>query len=374
MDTAVLISWNERPLSAGTTALFHTQYGLAGIDIQGGELAVALTAPALLPPHRSGAPRGLAVGYVENTSGFISRNTSLSLTSPDGLTVLGGSVSVGDLDPGETRQVTWEIRNPSLESESARVVLKATSATLKTNLITRRVGLPRTPVVSLIPQPIAEIVARGIHHSPGVVTTALTIKNESSVPSPEGEVMLTLEGPATLESQPRLVFPALSPGKEIKLRWTLRPRPEGDGVVALRWLAQHPPGKTVQSQTGFVVPPLPSHLRLTPLPSDRESIATTVVTGVKLPPFVRLHRSWQLPVHCLYAGKGGIESLENGYHVDVQCDGNRLVLVIEGEMGSVPPLINLLRVYHPLGGDGAWILESECLDVGTGACENLEEE
>lgn len=370
VDTAVALQWSPMPVSPGAPATFGTDYGLAGVEVESGDLSLGLSAPSDLPPSSLVSEPALVVGYVQNTSGFVSRDTRLSLVSEDGLEIAGAAhVSVGDLEPGGVRQVTWRISNPGLAGNVAHLVLHADSDTLPPNAVRRRIRIPAPARLTARAVGLPVVESAGIQHRPGSFAATLEVTNPGSVPSPSGAVTVRVEGPLDLLDGPTRPLPRLSPGGVARLSWRVAPRVEGEGEVAISWSGRYGE-RQIEAAATLDVPGLPPHVRHRA--SERYGVVTHSVEGVRLPGFLLLEREWEIHGECDFAGAGGIAETP-GYAVEATCDGSRLLLVVTGDGTPVPPLAGLARVYH--GGDPAapWTLVSERLVLADGETTQLEE-
>lgn len=370
IDTAVAIQWSPRALGATGELTFRTDYGLAGVEVEQGDLSLGLTAPSSLPPAALASEPGLVVGYVQNTSGFLSRNTRLSLVSADGLVIEGAAnVGVGDVEPGGVRQVTWRITNPGLPGNSARLSLLADSDTLPPNAVMRRVGLPAPPRLEITALGLPTIAAAGIQHRPSSFTATLRVENTGASRSPAGEALLAVAGPLTLAGRAAIALPPLEPGAVEHISWQVAPRVEGEGRATLSWRVQYGADQTSAS-AAVAVPGLPPHVRRRSL--VRSGVVTSTIEGVRLPGFVRLERVWEVPGPCDFVGSGGIAELP-GYEVTARCDGSVLRLVIAGDGTPIPPLAGLVRVYHGGSPEAPWKLLSQTVETKAGEQITLEE-
>ncbi|MCH7494225.1 hypothetical protein IIA16_05910, partial [bacterium] len=303
-------------------------------------------------------------------SGFLSRNTRLSLVSPDGLVIAGAAnVDVGDVEPGGVRQVTWRITNPGLAGESARLSLLADSDTLPQNAVMRLVGLPAPPRLAVTALGLPEVVAAGIQHRPSSFAAILRVENVGASRSPAGEALLALAGPLTLAGRSTIALPALDPGAVEHLAWQVAPQVEGEGRATLSWRVVYGADQASVS-AAVAIPGLPPHVRRRSL--LRAGVVTSTWEGVRLPGFLLLERVWEVPGPCDYVGSGGIAAVP-GYTVAARCEENILRLVVTGDGSPVPPLTGLVRVYY--GGDpqAPWRLLSQNLETKDGTVITLEE-
>lgn len=113
-DTAVSMWWDDRLLSPGGAVNLVTYYGVGSGTTVAGDLALNLTAPAILTVDGSGqlTPNPFDVNLViANNHAFTATDVSAQLTLPAGLTLVSGPqvAAAGDIAPGATALVTWQV-------------------------------------------------------------------------------------------------------------------------------------------------------------------------------------------------------------------------------------------------------------------------
>ncbi|MBI3945584.1 MAG: hypothetical protein HY321_06680 [Armatimonadetes bacterium] len=185
-DTATALVWNPEPLAPGTSRTLSTAYGIGGVTLRPGKLALGLTAPsAALFLHERTQPFTVA-GYLENTGGFDARDVTLTLTVPRGLELLEGEPEFrrAALPRGETVQATWTLR-PNGQASAARVParggarallirLEASSANVETNRIERAIEVEvPSPRLGMLAEPAS--VPLETNGLPTVVLVPLTL-------------------------------------------------------------------------------------------------------------------------------------------------------------------------------------------------------
>jgi hypothetical protein len=118
-DSSVAYWWNPRTLEPGAEFTVSTAYGLAGPA--GG--TATLDAPASV--GCSTEPFAVTL-RVTNTSLEVLRNGTATISLPDGASLAdghGATVSIGDLDPGQSADVIWQVRITTLNA--GNIVLTA---------------------------------------------------------------------------------------------------------------------------------------------------------------------------------------------------------------------------------------------------------
>ncbi len=140
-DTATALLWNPEPLAPGATRVLSTAYGIGGVTLRPGQLALGLTAPAEAQfLHERTQPFTVA-GYLENAGGFDARDVTLTLTVPEGLELIAGQPELhfAALPKGQTVQGSWTLRPNGAASGTLPLVLAGRSANVEANQITREI-------------------------------------------------------------------------------------------------------------------------------------------------------------------------------------------------------------------------------------------
>jgi hypothetical protein len=121
-DTAVALYWNPIRLGPGEARNYATLYGVGGVSLSPAELSLGLTAPAEVDFQYDEERPFSVVAYVENSGGFESRGTRLSLSLSEGLKLAEGSLRsrLGTLQPGQTGQSVWRVLWPGTFWSTAR--------------------------------------------------------------------------------------------------------------------------------------------------------------------------------------------------------------------------------------------------------------
>ena len=112
LDSAFALYWNEEMLEPGESREYTTLYGMGGISIAPGVLALGVTSPAEVTPEKDKPIEFPVVAYIENNGPTLALDVNVSLDLPPGLSLAPDTkqqVSLGHLQPGETRQIAWEV-------------------------------------------------------------------------------------------------------------------------------------------------------------------------------------------------------------------------------------------------------------------------
>lgn len=108
IDSAAALYWVPETLAAGESRSYITNYGLGGITIVPGLLSLGITSPAevILDAPDKTIP---IVAYVENTSEIVAKNVKINIQLPQSLEVENVVKDLGNLEPGETSQIIWDV-------------------------------------------------------------------------------------------------------------------------------------------------------------------------------------------------------------------------------------------------------------------------
>lgn len=119
-DSAVTVTWYEKPLSSGESRVYTTYYGLSELT-QNTEppLSLSVYGDSIITAKGVDQTTGNPIynditvtAYVENIGDEATHNTYAKLVLPRKMSVIGGTnvVSIGTLDAGASKQVTWKVK------------------------------------------------------------------------------------------------------------------------------------------------------------------------------------------------------------------------------------------------------------------------
>ncbi len=292
-DTAVTLYWNPKPLAPGATRSYSTLYGVGGVSLSPAQLSLGLTAPAEVDFQYDEKRPFAVVAYVENSGGFEARGTKLSLELSEGLALAEGSaaVSLGLLQPKQTRQVVWRVLPTGKATGTLQITANVSSENLEPNSVSRDIivnsppqltikltapeRLEISPDNSYRPNPFqvkADIANRGAQVARNLVAT---------IELPEGLVMA--QGAPNMQMTERL-----DPGKSITFTWSVRALGLPTGSLPISVKATAASAKPASDKRSVIVPRLTTEVRVHPaeqvIPPLTDGQPTLVPVAVKLVP------------------------------------------------------------------------------------------
>ena len=193
IDSAMAMYWVPEILEPGQTKTYITKYGLGGITIVPGILSLGVTSPAevTLDNNNQTFP---VVAYLENTSEINARNVSIQIDLPDGFNAEQVSRDLGDMEPGDISQITWNVeaedRNNLPESMTYRVIVDADNT--DSNEVERKVeflGPPQLDANITLMEEVESIDGR-LEPNPFRIQAEINNSGETSLYGVEAELIL----------------------------------------------------------------------------------------------------------------------------------------------------------------------------------------
>jgi len=148
-DTALALYWDAQQLQPSTNREVKTLYGLAGVSLAAGQLSLGLSAPAEI--YATSKKDILVMGYIHNSGGFDSHNTTATFEAPKGLTFLNGTTTfkIGTLKAGDTTQIPIRLRPTSPSPGLKHITFKVKSESLDPNKIKRAIDILAPPSIAV---------------------------------------------------------------------------------------------------------------------------------------------------------------------------------------------------------------------------------
>ena len=263
LDSAVALFFDPVEIPPGQRRVVATAYGLGGISIAPGQLAVGLSGPEMAVV---GDPQPLTVvAYVQNTGQGAARDLRLTLQLPEGLALLPGETAqrrLGQLPAGQIAQAAWRVRAVGQQPGGVTYSVRAEAENAEPNQASRSLRLvspARLRVDLRGPSSLAVVDGRWV---PFPFQVEAELVNEGGAAASGLWVQLNspLLAVSPGDALERYVG-VLQPGERYVMRWLVRPRAVGN----LPWSVRvHRPGsEPMPVPTSTVsVPPLSPTLTL----------------------------------------------------------------------------------------------------------------
>lgn len=258
-DSAVVLLWREVTLPPGGTATRVTYYGLGGVTIARGLLALGLTAPASV--NAGAGNTFMILAYLENRGEGVARDAAIALDLPGSLRPLSPvRVSLGRLRPGECRQVAWMVE--ATGAGTARIRATAEAFGLEPVAVERTIRLV-APARIEIATPATEVGLAADRYDPYPVSLTAVVANKGGAPA--AGVWAQIAPSSGLELAPgegayRWIGP-LGPGEETKVSWYVVCGGAA-GTAGYKVLAGGGGHPAVEASGAVQWPPLPRKLRV----------------------------------------------------------------------------------------------------------------
>lgn len=226
LDSAVALFFEPKTVAPGATRSVVAYYGLGGISIAPGVLAVGLSGPEMAVVGQSD-PISI-VAYVQNTGRGAARQTSVRLQLPDGMELVPGEQierHFAEVDSGKTVQAMWTVAVTARSPGQLTYSVQAEAANAEPNIARRtlRVVTPAKLRVQL--RGPARLGVRDGLWDPFPFEVTGVVRNEGGVDAHSVSAQLvTIYGlrVAPGDSDRRYVG-VLGPGEQIEMRWYVEP-------------------------------------------------------------------------------------------------------------------------------------------------------
>lgn len=266
LDSALALFWDERPLAPGESREYTTLYGMGGISIAPGVLALGVTSPAEVTSHKDKPIVFPIVAYIENNGPTLALDVNVSLHLPQGLALVPGArqkVSLGHMEPGETRQIAWEVTSDIAEQITLRYGVAVEAENAERNQVFREVTILAPPELSIdIQAPSMFGVSDDMFH-PYPLKINARVRNSGGAPAYGVKATLTPDyGIVLAPSERASRFPGqVVPGEICDVSWYLVPFGEA-GAFDYRVRVEARNTESLVAATSIGVPKLRSRLLL----------------------------------------------------------------------------------------------------------------
>lgn len=147
IDSAIAMMWEPRLLEPNEEVTYVTNYGLGGIKVVPGLLALGVTSPAefTFDENNRSFP---VVAYVENTSEITAENVKVEIDLPEEFTADTLVKEIGNLSSKDTAQVSWSVRPAGDEVPGNMTYrVKVSADNTDSNEVERQIGFVGPPSI-----------------------------------------------------------------------------------------------------------------------------------------------------------------------------------------------------------------------------------
>ncbi|HEY8498463.1 MAG TPA: hypothetical protein VIK90_04370 [Limnochordales bacterium] len=318
LDSAVALFFDPQEIGPGESRSVVIYYGLGGLSIVPGHLAIGLSSPEMAV---IGQPDPVSiVAYIQNTGQGTALDVKARLDLPDGLELVPGASadrSLGDIPAGGTVQVTWSARLTARSAGSLTFSVRAEATNAEPNVARRTLRVVNPARLSLQLRGPARLEVVDGRWSPSPFEVTGSVRNDGGADA--YGVVAQLVTPYGLQVAPgddsRRYVGTLQPGEQLQLRWLVVPTGvSGNVPYSLR--VSYAGAEEVPAPTNTVaVPPLDAEVLVVPGAgwdgsSVRPGQAFNVeIRGRNLPPFAaaRLEVAFDPAVVRLAGGALGVD-------------------------------------------------------------------
>lgn len=264
LDSALALFWDERTLRPGESREYTTLYGMGGISVAPGVLALGVTSPAEVTSEKGKPIVFPVVAYIENNGPTLALDVNVYLNLPPGLALSPGGrhqVSLGHLAPGETRQVAWEVTSDITEQATLRYGVAVEAENAERNQVYREVTILAPPELGVhIQAPSMFGVMDDMFH-PYPLKISAKVKNSGGAPAYGVKATLTPDyGIVLAPSERASRFPGqVAPGETCDVTWYLVPLGEA-GAFDYRVMVDARNTESLSAAASIGVPKLRSRL------------------------------------------------------------------------------------------------------------------
>lgn len=239
LDSAVAMYWNPSALAPGEVRHYVTYYGLGGITLAPGKLALGITAPAEVGLPSDGAAPFLAVAYVHNTGEGPAHDLVARLDLPIGYKLAGGqgnTRSIGDLEPGQTAQVAWQVVATWASVGRADLCVSVSAKNADPNEVSREIQVLGPPRLLASVRRVEALLVRDERLYPWPARVTVRVENTGGSDANWVRVRLDSLGDFALSGgdHRELLLGSLQPNQGQDITWMLggEPRPGEQKIVA----------------------------------------------------------------------------------------------------------------------------------------------
>lgn len=264
LDSAAVMYWMPRKINPGEQYTVVIYYGLGDITFAPGKTFLGISAPDEVEYNKIAMRKYSVVLYMEHLGEATARNVKISLELPFGLTCISGNptVNIDKMQPGVTRQFSWEIRPNGAYLGDTGFQIHVTGEGLEPNQVLRKIRITGPPLLTgKLVVPRLKAVAGAWNPNP--LSIRLTVRNIGQAVANEVTAVLECEDGFRLMEGERAekYLIELAAGQSDVIDWHLAPHsdlPNGRFRVTIRGLGLTPLAIPAQLD----IPSLPLRVKL----------------------------------------------------------------------------------------------------------------
>lgn len=267
LDSALALYYEPTSLAPGESRTIVAHYGVGGITIAPGRLALGVTAPAkVVAGEVTSFP---VIAYIQNTGESDIRDAVVTLTLPDGLALADGqsvTKQLGTIPKGAAVQTAWMLRLAPGAKGEQRFALAIQARNVEPNQVERVVKVVSPAKLELSVRSPLSLSVQNEKIVPALFPLEVTVTNVGEADT--GAVRLTLGtglGIAAADGEAAVKFIGLlRAGAKATVTWQIRPTGKSTAQQETAYLVKaQSAGVPEAAKKGFVnVPKLVPKVRM----------------------------------------------------------------------------------------------------------------
>ena len=270
LDSAALLYWDPQPLGPGESRTYTTFYGLGGITLSPGRLAIGVTAPAEVNlPFGGEAQPFSVVAYIENSGGFEAREVAATIELPPGLALVNGpnpSPAVAAMAPRATTSAAWMVKPTGEQAGPLKFAIAASSSNVEANRVEREIMVHTPPALAIRLEAPAALEVVNNRYAPNPFEVKAIVTDTGSLAAAAVTAVINL--PPGLElaegEKPVLGVAAIAAGKSNTFVWKVNATGLHIGALTYKVAAESPGAKPASAEATISVPLLTPEVRFFP--------------------------------------------------------------------------------------------------------------
>ncbi|MGE5558284.1 MAG: hypothetical protein ACM3WV_06680 [Bacillota bacterium] len=284
LDSAVALFYDDESLAPGAVKTIIAYYGLGALSVNPGMLFLGVSAPAEVAVNRENSGFFTITGYLMNTASAAARNVAIKLQCPPALKITGEKLySLGDLMPGEIRQVSWQVQAHQKTDGMASFEVQASAGNAAINTISREINVVSPPCFEVT----CRIPGDDRDFSRDFFPATVVITNKGGSAAHEIHARVSGYSGVSLArfEKPEKYLDILEKGEKTSLHWFLNAAENADGRISFQLTVTSLTADTISMTSAFLLPRLQPAVFFTydGLPRQQGRLVTVEIKGRQLP-------------------------------------------------------------------------------------------